>query len=57
MPLVFMFFALLGFIILVRYDSPKFYLYSANKESTAKKVIHKMYDTNGSDYIANQIIF
>ena len=46
---------LLGLLLVVRYDSPKFYLLKGN-EDRAVKAIHTIYDTEGSQIQANKIM-
>ena len=55
MPMVFAISTIVGLLTLVRHDTPKFYLYSKDKESKAKSAIHKMYVTNGNDRTATSI--
>ena len=55
MPGVFCAFATIGLITLIRYDTPKFYLYSKENELKAKRAIHSMYLTQGNDDAALRI--
>ena len=45
---------LIGFILIIRYDSPKYYM-SADRKQSAIRSIHKIYRTEGSDRIARTI--
>lgn len=45
---------ILGFTFVIRHDSPKFYV-SRGERDLAMTAIHKVYKTNGSQYLAEQI--
>ena len=55
MPILFFVLTTIGLFTIIRHDSPRFYLYSSDKWIQAKKAIHKMYITNGSDRTAGKI--
>ena len=54
LPLVMYTLMLLGFMTIVRYDSPKYYM-SADRQQSAIRSIHTIYNTQSSDRIARTI--
>lgn len=54
LPLAFFAIILLGFMLVIRQDSAKFYL-SQGDQFLALKAIHAMYKTGGNEQIAEQI--
>ena len=54
LPLLMYTLMLLGFMTIVRYDSPKYYM-SADRQQSAIRSIHTIYNTQSSDRIARTI--
>ena len=56
MPIVFMTLALIGLLVFIRNDAPKFYLLTRQKDDQARKAILSMYITKGSEEVTDRII-
>ena len=54
-PFIFFGMILFGFLVIIRHDSPKYYI-SKGDRAMAIHAIHSVYKTNGSDYLAEQVI-
>ena len=54
-PFIFFGMILFGFLVVIRHDSPKYYI-SKGDRAMAIHAIHSVYKTNGSDYLAEQVI-
>ena len=46
---------LLGLLTCLRDEAPKYFLYEGGSEAKARKEIHKIYETGGSEYEATRI--
>ena len=54
-PLIMYAMILFGFLVVIRHDSPTFYV-ARGESAYATKVVHKIFKTEGNDYVAQQII-
>ena len=54
-PFLFFFSSLIGFLLFIRHDSPKYYI-SRGERAKAIDAIHSVYETGGAEYPAQRII-
>ena len=54
-PLLLYVIIIFGFMVVIRYDSPTYYV-ARGDTAKAREVVHQIYKTEGNEYLASQIV-